>query len=75
LVPDTEGGLRVDECKVPVPKQRAMRFYLVRHPLVTVIGKPFFDIDHSGKNPITNRRNYDSSLAAWEIHPVMKLVQ
>jgi len=50
-------------------------FYLVRRPVVTVIGKAFCDIDHSGKNPRRNRRNYDSSLAVWEIHPVMKLVQ
>jgi hypothetical protein len=39
--------------------------------VVTVIGKAFYDIDHSGKNPRKNRRNYDSSLAVWEIHPVM----
>jgi hypothetical protein len=43
--------------------------------MVTVIRKAFYDIDHSGKNPRKNRGNYDSSLAVWEIHPVMKLVQ
>jgi hypothetical protein len=41
---------------------------------VTVIGKAFYDIDHSGKNPTRNRRNYDSSLAVWEIQPVKLLV-
>jgi hypothetical protein len=41
---------------------------------VTVIGKAFYDIDHSGKNPTRNRRNYDSSLAVWEIQPVKRLV-
>jgi hypothetical protein len=47
--------------------------YLLRRPVVTVIGKAIYDIDHSGKNPKKNRRNYDSSLAVWEIHPVMRL--
>jgi hypothetical protein len=32
-------------------------------PVVTVIGKAFYDIDHAGKDPRKNRRNYDSSLA------------
>jgi hypothetical protein len=49
--------------------------HVTRHPLVTVIGKAFYDIDHSGKDPGRNRRNYDSSLAVWEIHPVMRLIQ
>jgi hypothetical protein len=46
-----------------------------RDPIVTVIGRAFYGIDHSVKNPKRSRWNYDSSLAAWEIHPVMKLVQ
>jgi hypothetical protein len=45
-----------------------MGFYLLRSPVVTVIGKAFYEIDHSGKNPRRNRRNYDSSLAIREIH-------
>lgn len=46
---------------------------LLQHPIVTIIGKAFYDIDHSGKDTHTNRRNYDQSLAVWEIHPVMNL--
>jgi len=49
------------------------KFKLVQHPVVTVIGKAFYDIDHSGNGTHTNRRNYDASLAVWEIHPVMKM--
>lgn len=47
----------------------------VKQPLVvTVIGKAFYDVDHSGKDTKNNRRNYDPQLAVWEIHPVMKLL-
>jgi len=49
------------------------KFKLLQHPVITVIGKAFYDIDHSGKDTQTNRRNYDQSLAVWEIHPVMKI--
>lgn len=61
--------------KFPFRTNEQWGFYLLRRPVVTVIGKAFYDIDHSGKNPQRNRRNYDSSLAVWEIHPFMKLVQ
>ena len=49
------------------------KFKVTKHPVITVVGKAFYDIDHSGKDTHTNRRNYDQSLAVWEIHPVMKL--
>lgn len=49
------------------------KFKLLQNPIVTVTGKAFYDIDHSGKDTHTNRRNYDQSLAVWEIHPVMKI--
>src|SRR5438270_13372500 len=62
-------------------RMRVSRFYpgdqtsspLVQHPIVTMTGKAFYDIDHSGKDTRSNRRNYDPSLAVWEIHPVMRL--
>jgi hypothetical protein len=75
MVRDTESGLLVDECEVPVPDRRAMGAPVLRRPVVSVIGKGFYDIDHSDKNPTRNRRNYNSSLAVWEIHSVMKLIQ
>ena len=49
------------------------KFTLTQHPIINVIGKAFYDIDHSGKGTVANRRNYDDSLAVWEIHPVMKM--
>lgn len=49
------------------------KFKLLQHPVITVVGKAFYDIDHSGKDTHTNRRNYDQSIAVWEIHPVMTM--
>ncbi len=49
------------------------KFKLTQHPIITVVGKAFYDIDHSGKDTHTNRRNYDQSIGVWEIHPVMKI--
>lgn len=57
----------------PISPGRADKFALVQHPAVTVVGKAFYDIDHSRNDTRSNRRNYDPSLAVWEIHPVMKL--
>ena len=51
----------------------AGRLKLLQHPNVTVVGKAFYDIDHSGNDTVRNRRSYDASLGVWEIHPVMKL--
>lgn len=53
-------------------KTRGVR--LLRDHVITVIGKAFYDIDHSGNDTRNNQRNYDSSLAVWEIHPVMQLL-
>jgi len=41
-------------------------------PIITVIGKAFWDIGHAPKDQ-SNRRKYLPDYAAWEIHPVMKL--
>jgi hypothetical protein len=38
-----------------------------------VVGKAFYDIDHSGNSTRNNRREYDAALAVWEIHPVLRL--
>jgi hypothetical protein len=48
-------------------------FSLVRRPVITVIGKAFYDTDHSGKDIRNNRRPRQKDKAVWEIHPVMKL--
>ena len=49
------------------------KLHLNQNPIVTITGKVFYDIDHSGKDTHINRRNYDQSLAVWEIHPIMKI--
>jgi hypothetical protein len=41
-------------------------------PVVTVIGKAFWDIGHAPKDG-SNRRKRLPDYAVWEIHPVMKL--
>ena len=41
-------------------------------PVVTVIGKAFWDIGHAPKDG-ANRRKRLPDYAVWEIHPVMKL--
>jgi hypothetical protein len=61
------------DARFPVSPGREDKFALLQHPVVTVVGKAFYDIDHSGKDTRGNRRTYDPSLAVWEIHPVMRL--
>jgi hypothetical protein len=41
-------------------------------PIVTVIGKAFFDLGHAPKDQ-SNRRSHQPGYTAWEIHPVMAL--
>ncbi len=48
-------------------------FELIKHPIVTVIGKAFYDVDHSGKDYHINRRPRAKDKAVWEIHPVMQM--
>jgi hypothetical protein len=40
--------------------------------VIRVVGKAFYDAEHAGKKP-TNRREKQTKLAVWEIHPVMEL--
>ena len=61
------------DVRFPVSPGRDDKFALLQHPVVTVVGKAFYDIDHSGNDTRSNRRNYDPSLAVWEIHPIMRL--
>jgi hypothetical protein len=36
-------------------------------PVITVVGKAFYDVDHAPRNQ-TNRQNNMPSFAVWEIH-------
>ena len=57
----------------PFTTGKEQPFHLVRRPIVTVIGKAFYDTDHSGKELHNNRRPSDKEKDVWEIHPVMAL--
>lgn len=59
--------------RFPISVGRTAKLKLHQHPVVTVVGKAFYDIDHSHGDARNNRRDYDPSLAVWEIHPVMRL--
>ena len=54
----------------PLPAGRSLN--LTREPIVTVVGKAFYDAGHAGGK---NRRTYDADLAVWEIHPVMQMTE
>jgi hypothetical protein len=57
----------------PFTTGKEQPFHLVRRPIITVIGKAFYDTDHSGKELHNNQRPTDKEKAVWEIHPVMAL--
>ena len=57
----------------PFTTGKEQPFRLVGRPVITVIGKAFYDTDHSGKELHNNRRPTDKEKAVWEIHPVMAL--
>jgi hypothetical protein len=48
------------------------QFLQSKTPVVTVVGKAFFDLGHAPKDQ-SNRRKKLPEYAVWEIHPVMKL--
>lgn len=57
----------------PFETGQEMPFHLLRRPVVTLIGKAFYDTDHSGTELRNNRRPHDRDKAVWEIHPVMAM--
>jgi hypothetical protein len=58
--------------RFPLHSQSARKLTMSGTPVVTVIGKAFWDIGHAPKDQ-SNRRKYLPGYAVWEIHPVMKL--
>jgi hypothetical protein len=50
----------------------AKKLNVTNPPIITVVGKAFWDIGHAPKDQ-SNRRKYSPGYAVWEIHPVMKL--
>ena len=61
--------------RFPFHTSSAKKLNFSDSPVITVVGKAFFDIGHSLKDQMKNRRRNLPGYAAWEIHPVMKLTQ
>jgi hypothetical protein len=57
--------------RFPLHIRSARKLTINQAPIVTVIGKAFFDLGHAPKDQ-SNRRSHQSGYAAWEIHPAMK---
>jgi hypothetical protein len=58
--------------RFPFQTRSTKKLKLANPPVITVIGKAFWDTAHAMKDQ-SNRRRYMPSYAVWEIHPVMKL--
>ena len=58
--------------RFPFQTSSAKRLKIANPPVVTIVGKAFWDIGHAAKDQ-SNRRSHQPGYAAWEIHPVMKL--
>jgi hypothetical protein len=60
------------EVQFPFRVRSGRKLKVAQPPIITVIGKAFFDIGHAPADH-SNRRTDVQGYAAWEIHPVMKL--
>jgi len=58
--------------RFPFHTGSAKKLTFGQSPIITVIGKAFWDVGHAPKDQ-SNRRKYMPDYAVWEIHPVMKL--
>ena len=58
--------------RFPFQTSSVKRLKIANPPVVTVIGKAFWDTADAPKDG-NNRRKYMPGYAVWEIHPVMKL--
>jgi hypothetical protein len=58
--------------RFPFQTRSTKRLKVIKPPIITVIGKAFWDIGHAPKDQ-SNRRKYMPGYTVWEIHPVMKL--
>lgn len=58
--------------KFPFHTSSTKNLNVINPPIITVVGKAFWDIGHAPKDQ-SNHRKYMPDYAAWEIHPVMKL--
>ena len=58
--------------RFPFHTGTAKKLTFGQSPIITVIGKAFWDVGHAPKDQ-GNRRKYMPDYAVWEIHPVMAL--
>jgi hypothetical protein len=57
--------------RFPFYTSTARKLNVIDAPIITVIGKAYFDVGHPKDQ--SNRRSHQPGYAAWEIHPVMAL--
>jgi hypothetical protein len=55
--------------RFPFHTSSAKKLNVTDPPIITVIGKAYFDVGHAPKDQ-SNRRKYLPDYAEWEIHPV-----
>ena len=60
------------QTRFPFHTSSGRKLNIANPPVITVVGKAFFDTDHALQKQF-NRRKRQPYHAAWEIHPVMKL--
>ena len=58
--------------RFPFQTRSTKKLKVIKPPVITVIGRAFWDIGHAPKDQ-SNQRKYMPGYAVWEIHPVMKL--
>jgi len=58
--------------RFPLHIRSARKLTINEAPIITVIGKAFWDIGHAPKDQ-SNRRKNLPAYAIWEIHPAMRL--
>jgi hypothetical protein len=58
--------------RFPFHTSSAKKLNINKPPIITVVGKAFWDIGHAPKDQ-SNRRKYMPGHAVWEIHSVVKL--
>jgi hypothetical protein len=58
--------------RFPLHIRSTRKLTLNEAPIITVIGKGFWDIGHAPKDQSSRRKNLPD-YAVWEIHPVMKI--
>jgi hypothetical protein len=60
------------QVQFPFRVRSGRKLKITQSPIITVIGKAFFDIGHAPADHSNWRTDLQGS-AAWEIHPAMKL--